>query len=438
MSDNASRYVKFLRDTSPYINQHRGKVFVLAISGEAVACANFNHIVQDIALLNSLGVKLVLVHGARPQIDARLQACNIPASFDCNRRITDNTTMDCVKDAVGSTRITVEAQLSMDTVNSPMHGAQIRVTSGNFVTAKPLGVRRGVDFHHTGEVRRIDRQAILQQLDAGAVVLLSPVGYSPTGEAFNLNHEDVATQAAVALQADKLLVFSPDQGLTDSSGKLQKMLELDQAASWLKKLSADSSLYHALSACHQACLNGVPRSHIISFQQDGALLTELYTRDGSGTLILKDNLEQIRRATIDDVGGLLEIITPLEEQGVLVRRSRELLEAEISQFSVLLNSEGMIAACIALYPFNGEQSAELACVATHQDFREQGYALQLLNHAEAEAKQQGLKQLFVLTTQAAHWFQEQGFEESSLEQLPAEKQSLYNLQRNSKILIKAL
>ena len=433
-----SNYVKFLRDTTPYINQHRGKVFVLAVSGEAVADANFNHLIQDIALLNSLGIKLVLVHGARPQIEQRLKTCNITASFDCNQRITDSASMDCVKDAVGSTRITIESLLSMDRVNSPMHGAQIQVASGNFVTAKPLGVRDGIDFHHTGEVRRVHRDAIQHQLEQNSLVLISPVGYSPTGEAFNLNHEDVATQTAIALKAEKLMVFTANQGLTDAQGVLQKILELKDVSHWLTQLPDDHGLHQALSACYQACQNGVPRAHIISHQEDGALLTELFTREGSGTLILKDNPEQIRPATIDDVGGLLELLTPLEEQGVLVRRSRELLEAEISQFYVLVNSEGMIASCVALYPFDNHQSAELACVVTHPDFRRQGFAERLLQRAESDARKLGLKHLFVLTTQTAHWFLENGFEQCSLEQLPIEKQSLYNLQRNSKILSKQI
>lgn len=436
-----SDYVKFLRDTSPYINTHRGKTFVLALSGEAVAHANFNHIVQDIALLNSLGIRLVLVHGARAQIAQRLESCDISASFDCNKRITDAVTMECVKDAVGGTRITIESQLSTDTVNSPMHGAKIRVVSGNFVTAKPLGVRSGIDFHHTGEVRRIDRKGIISQLDSGAIVLLSPIGYSPTGEAFNLNYEDVATQAAVALQAEKLMIFSSQAGIIGPSGKLEKMISLPEVAGWLDQLTDSNPSYHALQACSQACENGVPRGHIVSFQEDGALLTELFTREGSGTLILQDGLEVIRQAAIEDIGGLLELLTPLEEQGVLVRRSRELLETEIFRFSVMQYFEGTIIGCAALYPFtdaSGNTSAELACVAIHPDFQNRGFAVRLLANIEQEAAKQGIQQVFVLTTQTSHWFRENGFTETTIDQLPEEKQSLYNFQRNSKILIKHL
>lgn len=436
-------YVKFLRETSPYINAHRGKTFVLALSGDAVDDVNFTNIVHDIALLHSLGIKLILVHGARQQIEQRLHTCAITAQFDNNTRITDSETMACVKDAVGSTRISIEAQLSTGAVNSPMHGARIQVIGGNLITAKPLGVREGIDFHHTGEVRRIDHKSIQKHLEDGAIVLLSPIGYSPTGEAFNLDYEDIATQAAISLSAEKLVMFGTSEGIADSDGNLLKKISLNEVPRRLDDLVNNQSLQRALMACYQACENGVSRSHIISFADNGALLTELFSRDGKGTLILKNGQEVIRQATIEDVGGLLELLTPLEEKGVLVKRSRELLETEISRFSIMQHSEGMLVGCAALYPFNGSDStdrnsAELACVATHPDFLNQGVARRLLEHLEAQAIQQGIKQLFVLTIQAGHWFKEQGFVEASLDDLPQERQSLYNFQRNSKIFCKNL
>ncbi len=431
-------YVKFLRDTSPYINAHRGKTFVLALGGEAVAHANFTNIVHDIALLHSLGIKLILVHGARQQIEERLNNCAIPALFDQNIRITDSATMACVKDAVGSTRINIEAQLSTGAANSPMHGARIQVVGGNMITAKPLGVREGIDFHHTGEVRRVDKKGIQKQLDDGAIVLLSPIGYSPTGEAFNLNYEDIATQAAVSLNAEKLIMFSAEEGVLDSTGSLLKMISLKEVPRRLDDLSSNFTQQHALMACYQACENGVARGHIISFADNGALLGELFSREGRGTLVLQNGHEVIRQATIDDVGGLLDLISPLEEKGVLVKRSRELLETEISRFSVMLHAEGMLIGCAALYPFNAGNSAELACVATHADFLNQGIARRLLEHIESQAALQGIKHLFVLTIQAGHWFKEHGFVDATLDDLPKERQSLYNLQRNSQIYRKNL
>lgn len=433
-----SDYVKFLRDTSPYINAHRGKTFVLALSGEGIAHANFTNIVHDIALLHSLGIKLVLVHGARQQIEERLTTCAIEARFDQHTRITDSATMACVKDAVGSARISIEAKLSTGAANSPMHGARIRVFGGNLITAKPLGVRDGVDFHHTGEVRRIDQKAIQKQLDDGALVLLSPIGYSPTGEAFNLNYEDIATQAAVSLSAEKLIMFSAESGIGDSQGNLVKMLSLNEVPQHLTTLGNNISLQRDLMACYQACENGVLRSHIISYADNGALLTELFTREGSGTLVLKNGKEITRQATIDDVGGLLELIEPLEQKGILVKRSRELLETEITRFTVMQHAEGTLVGCAALYPFSDGNSAELACVATHPDFQNRGFATRLLSQIEHQALQQGIRQLFVLTTHASDWFKEKGFVEAALDDLPTERKTLYNFQRKSRIFCKNL
>jgi amino-acid N-acetyltransferase len=430
-----SDYVKFFRDTSPYINMHRGKTFVIAISGEGIGHPNFHHITHDIALLNSLGIRIVLVHGARPQIDERLNGCGLPQQIHLGQRVTDETAMACVKEAAGSARISIEAMLSLGLANSPMHGSRLRVVSGNFITAKPMGVREGIDFHLTGEVRKVDSEGLHRQLDDGAIVLLSPLGYSVTGEAFNLTYESVATEVAVALKAEKLILFDQVDGVFNQHGELIRLLPLGEAE---KLASSSDGCSPLLQACISACRRGVARSHLINHGKNGALLGELFTRAGEGTLVLRNGQETIRQATLDDVPGLLDIIAPLEEQGVLVKRSRELLEAEISRFYLLVDAENVIAACAALYPFSAHPAAELACVATHVDYKNRGFAARLLSHIESEAKQQGIGALFVLTTQTSHWFREQGFEPSSLEQLPEEKQALYNYTRKSKIFAKVL
>ncbi len=431
-------YVKFFRDSSPYINMHRGKTFVIALAGDGVLHSNFAHIIHDIALLNSLGIRIVLVHGARAQIEQRLAAAGLEPVFHNHQRITDEAAMACVKDAVGSTRIAVEATLSMGLANSPMHGARLRVVSGNFITAKPVGVRDGIDFHLTGEVRKIDSTGIRSQLDGGALVLLSSLGYSATGEAFNLTYENVATEAAVALGAEKLILFTEEDGVGDAAGNLIRMLGMDQVPELLAGANLKPPLANSLAAGHTACRKGIPRTHLISYQKDGALLRELFTREGEGTLLLRHGGETVRAAAIEDVPGLLDIISPLEEQGVLVKRSRELLETEISRFYLVVDAEQVTVACAALYPFADGHSAELACVATHEDYKNRGFAAKLLAHIEKQAWGMGIGSLFVLTTQTAHWFLEHGFVPSSLEELPAEKKELYNYRRNSKIFRKQL
>lgn len=426
-------YVNWFRHSTPYINTHRDCTFVVLLPGEALEHANFNNIIHDIMLLNSLGVRLVLVHGSRPQIEERLNARGVASRYHNDLRVTDLDTLGCVMDAVGSLRIAIEARLC--TAPSGQR-SRLRVVSGNFVTAKPIGVLDGVDFHHTGEVRRIDRKAISQHLDQQAIVLLSSIGYSPTGEVFNLACEDVATSAAAALEADKLILLGPETGIFDSEGRLQRELKPSRAGTLLQQLgnSLPGSLLRA--AC-KACEAGVRRSHIVSFADDGAVLTELFTRDGGGTMVSQEAFEQIRPAGIDDVAGLLELLRPLEEAGILVRRSRELLETEITQFT-LIERDGMIIGCAALYPLEDSSAGELACVAIDQDYRHGQRGDQLLQHIEQQARELGLDTLFVLTTRTAHWFRERGFEPSSVERLPTKRASLYNFQRNSKVFEKAL
>lgn len=429
-------YVNWLRHATPYINAHRDCTFVVMLPGEGLEHANFGNIVHDLVLLHSLGVRLVLVHGSRPQIEARLQARGLQPRYHRGLRVTDAPTLDAVVDAVGGLRLMIEARLSMDIAASPMQGARLRVAGGNLVTARPIGVVEGVDYQHTGEVRRIDRQGIERLLDERRIVLLSSLGYSPTGEIFNLACEDVAMSAAIELQAEKLILFGAEQGILADDNSLIRELRSQQAAPHVLRLGSDYQ-GELLDAAAQACRQGVRRSHIVSYAEDGALLNELFTRDGAGTLVTQEQLEQLREADINDVGGLLELIRPLEEKGILVRRSREVLEREIGQFTIV-ERDGLIVACAALYPVPDSEWGELACLAVHPEYRQGGRGDDVLARIEQRARAQGLKTLFVLTTRTAHWFQERGFTASSVERLPPARASLYNFQRQSKVFEKPL
>lgn len=429
-------YVNWLRHATPYINAHRDCTFVVMLPGEGLEHANFGNIVHDLVLLHSLGVRLVLVHGSRPQIEARLQVRGLQPRYHRGLRVTDAATLEAVVDAVGGLRLMIEARLSMDIAASPMQGARLRVAGGNLVTARPIGVVEGVDYQHTGEVRRIDRQGIERLLDERRIVLLSSLGYSPTGEIFNLACEDVAMSAAIELQAEKLILFGAEQGILADDNSLIRELRSQQAAPHVLRLGSDYQ-GELLDAAAQACRQGVRRSHIVSYAEDGALLNELFTRDGAGTLVTQEQLEQLREADINDVGGLLELIRPLEEKGILVRRSREVLEREIGQFTIV-ERDGLIVACAALYPVPDSDWGELACLAVHPEYRQGGRGDDVLARIEQRARAQGLKTLFVLTTRTAHWFQERGFTASSVERLPPARASLYNFQRQSKVFEKPL
>ena len=411
---------------------------MFVFGGEAIADARFSNLVHDIALLHGLGIRLVLVHGARPQIESRLKARGAKLEYANGLRITDDAALACVKEAVGTVRVEIEALLSMGLANTPMSGVRLRTSSGNFVTARPLGIRDGIDYCHTGEVRRIDARAIRQHLDDQRIVLLSPIGYSPTGEVFNLSAEEVATAAASELQADKLILMAEDPELRDGKRQPISQLSLIEATTLLnsrRRLDKDT-LRHLEHALH-ACRHGVNRVHLVSRRREGALLLELFTRDGSGTLITAETYEGLRPATIDDVGGVLSLIMPLENEGVLVKRSRELLEIEINHFQVI-ERDGTIIACAALYPAENGRLAELACLAVHPDYRNQGRGDALLKAIEDKAARGGVDKLFVLTTRTAHWFRERGFLPGDISQLPARKQNLYNYQRKSRVYIKTL
>jgi amino-acid N-acetyltransferase len=440
-------FVDWVRQATPYIHAHRGRTFVIVFGGEAVADPRFPDLVHDIALLHGLGIRLVLVHGARPQIEARLAGRGAQLRYVNGLRITDQTALACVKEAAGMVRVEIEALLSLGLANSPMAGVRIPVVSGNFVTARPLGVIDGVDYAHTGAVRRIDRQTLRAVLDQGAVALMPPLGYSPTGEVFNLSSADVARGAAVALGADKLIFLIEDPvGGASTDGETRDLPQDLLGPNLLARdidavLAASSEIPEDVAQClragAEACRNGIRRVHLVRRRRGGALLRELLTPDGSGTLISAEPYEELRPARIDDVTGILELLRPLEDSGVLVRRSRERLETEIDRF-FLTERDGLITACAALYPYPSAAMAELACVAVHQEYRATGRGDRLLAHMEHIARAGGISRLFVLTTQTAHWFRERGFEPASLGALPMERQALYNFQRNSQVYIKAL
>jgi amino-acid N-acetyltransferase len=434
---NDNLFVSWFRSSSPYIHAHRGKTFVIGFEGEAVASDGFTDLVHDIALLQGLGIKLVIVHGARPQIESNLRARGIDLDYAEGLRVTDEKSLPGVKEAVGSVRLEIEALLSQGLANSPMAGTRIRVASGNFVTAKPIGVLNGVDYGHTGEVRRVDAVAVNQQLENGNIVLLSPLGYSPTGEIFNLSANDVGAQVAIALNADKLIYLTEgnDLGRSQSTNNHLTPAALQSFIKRRRKLS-DKTI-HCLENAATACRSGVKRAHLVSRSLEGALLKELFTRDGAGTLITAEAYETIRQAQIDDVTGIIELITPLEEKGILVKRSRELLETEISNF-VVVERDGMIIGCAALYRFGRQKIAELACIVIHPDYQSGGKGDMLLEYMEKRARQSGMEQLFVLTTQTLQWFQERGFKRSELSILPKKRRALYNYQRNSRVAVKAI
>lgn len=431
-------FVYWFRQAAPYIHAFRGRTFVVAFGGDLMRDGRFMSLAHDLNTLVSLGVRLVLVHGARPQINQRLTERGIEPQFERGVRVTDPDALDAAMQAIGQVRFEIEACLSMGLPNSPMANADIRVAGGNFVIAQPMGVREGVDMAYTGEVRKVAAAAIRTRLEQGDTILISPLGYSPTGELFNLTLEDVATSVAISLNADKLVFLMDQPGLIDEDGELMSELTAAEAEAYIPaEFDSSRDLDFYLPSAIRAVRQGVKRAHMISRHVNGALLTELFTHEGLGTMISREPLETLRKATIDDVGGIMALIEPLENDGVLVKRGRELLEREIERYAVL-EHDRKIVGCVALHRFEDSEMAELACLAIDPDYRDGGRGEQLLKRVVRDARKEGVRRLFVLTTRTAHWFLERGFEPASVDELPMKRKALYNYQRRSKVFIKTL
>ena len=433
----SNEFVSWFRSAAPYIRTFSGQTFVIAFDGHMVEEGNFTDLTHDINLLVSVGVKVVLVHGVRPQIERAVKQQKLKSNFCEGIRITDVETLSVVKEANGRLRLEIEALLSMGLPNTPLVGSPIRVTSGNFVMARPRGIINGVDMLYSGEVRKVRADAINRRLNDGELVLVAPLGYSATGEIFNLTHEEVATDVAISIEANKLIYLGEESGLKDKKGALIKEL----TTSFIKKQLINSINEPAQKRIWRnlikASENGVDRIHLVDRKINGGILLELFTHEGIGTMLSRDPLEKIRAATLEDIGGILSLIEPLENQGVLVKRPRETLETEIDKFTVV-EHDGLIVGCVALNPFHKTKNGELACLAVHRDFQNTGVGERLLKTIETNCASQMLIDIFVLTTQSSHWFMENGFEKTTLSSLPAEKTKLYNYQRNSEIYVKTL
>jgi amino-acid N-acetyltransferase len=440
-------FVPWFRSVAPYIHLHRGKTFVVGIAGEAIAAGKLQHLAQDLALIQSMGVKVVLVHGFRPQVNEQLKAKGHTPRYSHGMRITDEVALDCAQEAAGQLRYEIEAAFSQGLPNTPMAGSTVRVISGNFITARPVGIVDGVDFQHSGLVRKVDTAGIVKTLDFGAMVLLSPFGFSPTGEAFNLTMEEVATSVAIALQADKLIFVTEIPGIRMQPGEpasednpIDTELPLAAAQKLLSDLPLpsqpiDTAFY--LQHCVKACKEGVERSHILPFAIDGSLLLEVYVHDGIGTMVVDEKLESLREATADDVSGILQLIEPFEKDGTLVKRSPTEIERDASNYSIL-EHDGVIFACAALYPYPEAKTAEMAALTVSPNVQGQGDGERVLKRIEQRAKSAGLESIFVLTTRTMHWFIKRGFKQVDPEWLPEARKRKYNWDRKSQVLVKKI
>ncbi|HBT32856.1 MAG TPA: amino-acid N-acetyltransferase [Pusillimonas sp.] len=432
-----AQFVRWFREVAPYVHNFRGKTFVVAFGGELVNDGALNNLIQDLSLLSALGVRLVLVHGSRPQVNEQLKLKGLDIRFARNNQPTNAAALECAKEAAGEIRLDIEAAFSQGLPNTPMSNAQIRVISGNFVTARPIGVIEGVDYLHTGAVRKLDSDALRSVLNQSAIVLLSPLGFSPTGEAFNLAMEDLATSVAIALRAEKLIFLTQNRTIKHDDGTVDTELAREDADALLAEGALDEDTATFLSHASRAVKRGVARAHLLPYTLDGSVLLEIFTHDGVGTMVVEDTLDDLRSATMDDVGAIVRLIDPLEADGTLVPRGRAVIERDVEQFTVL-EHDGVIYGCVAMIPYPEDRMAEMACLIVHPEWQGEGEGEMLLRHAESKARATGARRLFVLTTRTSHWFIKRGFVQGGVADLPKERQAHYNRSRNSLVFIKKL
>jgi amino-acid N-acetyltransferase len=336
----------WFRNTAPYINTHRGTTVVVGLRHGATTHHNFINVVHDLALMQSLGLRLVIVHEHQP-----IPLTPVPSEA-----------MPTLIASILEARTHIERMFSMGLPNSPLHNARLRVISGNFVTARPVGVINGVDHGARGLVRHVDVGGITHALDGSSICLLSALGYSPAGELFALDALEVMRVVGRSIGADKLIIMSDFNGIEAQDGSLYRQLTVDSA----RAVTATADQRECIELACDACDVGIPRAHLISFQADGGLLKELYTHDGVGTMISPDEYEQVKLAEAHDLAGVIELIRPLQLEGLLVERSNDQIERDLGHYTVVTKDSRVIA-CAALIKNKESDIAEIASVATHPD-----------------------------------------------------------------------
>ena len=449
------------REMAPYIAVHYNSVVVLHIPGEVLESEEVDQVMHDIVLLKTLGMKLVIVAGCRPQIRKHLDAIGIRSMFVHGNRVCDLETLRHCQSVAGSVRFEIESKLGRGLMNAPV-ATSVQVLSGNFVKAIPYGVRGGIDYKYSGLVQRVKAKHIHSLLDQGNIVLLGHLGYSNSAQVFHCRSEEVAVTAAADLGADKLIFFHSGESLIDEKhNRVVHNLSLRAAQSFTDSLreelgQTDTRIRHTsdhpllewkvqfldyLLGAVTAVKNGVERVHLVSRHSPGALITEMCTREGAGLMISYEVYDAIRKATSKDIPALLSLVQPLEKQGILVTRPPSLLELEADRFYVF-ERDGSVLACFQYknYKDNRYENgvSEMSCVAVNPEIQRDGIGTALLSYFMRKCLLDGVHHAFVLTTQSSHWFMEHGFEERPPEDLPPSKYAQYDFTRNPKVYYKVI
>lgn len=418
-----------LRGILQYVPRFREKVFVIAVDGGIVTSDNFPNILVDIAVLRSLSIRVVLVHGASAQIREMAEAKGVEASDLEGAGVTDRATLDLALTAAN--RLTHEILEGLSTND-------LRAVSTNAVIAHPLGILQGVDHQYTGKVERIDVDLLQGLLSQGIVPVLPPLGFDGEGHTYRVNSDAVALELARSLSTVKLVYITTRDGL-HTRGQLIRQIPVADLGQLLDKNLIDAELLSKARHAHAACQAGVPRVHIINGQLDECVLAEVFSNEGVGTLVYANEYQQIRRALKKDVRNLLKLIQSSVANQELVRRTRAELDKRLDDY-YLFEIDRNPVACVALHCFPEQNTGELACLCVSPSHENQGLGRKMIQYVESKAREKGLHSLFALSTQAFTYFQSKaGFSEGTPDALPPARREKYEQSgRHSKVLVKML
>lgn len=423
--------VSDLRGILTYIPGFREKTFVIALDGTIIADDNFPNLLLDLAVLRSLSIRLVIVHGAAHQIKELAKETGVTISNADGTGITDAETLKVALTAAN--RITHE-------VMEGLASNDLRAAYTNAVIAHPFGIVGGVDQLFTGRVEKVDIEFLTQLLEKGVVPVIAPLGFDGDGRTFRVNSDGVALEVAEALKASKLIFVTNRNGFA-RNGQKASQISVTEAEEFFKKHKGDMAENMASKFEHsiRACRNGVNRVHVIDGRIDEALLTEIFSNEGIGTMIYANEYQAVRRALKKDVRAIRNLIRESVEQEEIVKRSRMDIVSQLSDYYVF-QIDGNIVGCVALHVQPGGEKAELACLSVSGAHENIGIGQKLMTFAEEAAKQKGVKTIFLLSTRAFNYFQQKGgYKEGSPDDLPPARREKYDQSgRNSKVLVKSL
>jgi amino-acid N-acetyltransferase len=421
--------VSDLRGILQYVPRFREKIFVVEIDGDVVASKNFGNILMDLAVLRSLNIKVVLVHGAACQVKKLAAQRGIEISNSDGTGVTDEATLQLgIEAAIAITNDIMQGLTSVD----------LRAAYANAIIAHPFGIRGGVDYLHTGKVERVDTHSLLLFLNEGIIPIIPPIGFDGEGKTFRVNSDSIAFEVAEALRATKIIYLMSKDGLC-VGGEIVRQLSIAEAEETLKRRKLNPNLASKLDYGARACRNNIPRVHLLNGLVNEALLSEVFSHEGIGTMIYSNEYQQIRRVFKKDVRGVMGLIRQSVNNEELIRRTRSDILARIDDYWVLEIDRALIG-CVALHCFPEEKMAELACLYVNKSSGDQGYGQKLMNFVERLAAEKGMEQIFALSTQAFSFFQQKGgYHEVPPAQLPKQRLEKYEASaRNSKVLLKSV